>query len=58
MTLLEKCKHEENSITKKFKPLGFDNNHAKDSQSILQLNNEYCKSKKCLNCKIGVYLLQ
>ena len=56
--LLNSLKPEKNTITKKMEAVGFENESAKDSQSLIQLNNEYCMSKKCLNCKIGVYLLQ
>ena len=58
LELLETIKPEKNSITKKFESIGFENGNAKYSQSLIQLNNEYCSLKKCLHCKIGVYLLQ
>lgn len=56
--LLEGLKPESNSVTKKMRSIGFENTTAKDSQALIQLHNEYCGLKKCLNCKIGVYLLQ
>lgn len=58
LELLEKIKPEVNSITKKMSAVGFENDNSKASQSLIQLHNEYCVPKKCLNCKIGVYLLQ
>ncbi len=58
LELLERTKPEQNVITKRFRTLGFENRNAKDSQALIQLNNQYCSMKKCLNCKIGVYLLQ
>lgn len=58
LLLLESLPGEKNNITKKFDDFNVGVLSAKDSQSFIQLNNEFCKKKKCLNCKIGVYLLQ
>jgi hypothetical protein len=56
--LLESMKPERNSITNRYEKIGFVNQSGRDSQSIIQLSKQYCEGKKCLNCKIGVYLLQ
>jgi hypothetical protein len=29
-----------------------------DSQSLIQLKNEYCNKSKCLECRIGIELLK
>lgn len=58
MLLLESLPGEKNRITKKFEDLEVGILSAKDSQSLIQLDDELCRSKRCLNCKIGVYLLQ
>lgn len=55
---LEHIEAEENSIVDKFKLLGINCHNAFDSQSILQLKNEYCSKNKCLNCTIGLHLLK
>lgn len=58
MLILESLPGEVNKITKQFDDLEIGVLSAKDSQSLIQLNNELCEKKNCLNCKIGVYLLQ
>jgi hypothetical protein len=44
---------ESNRIVNSMEEYGFQNKNSFDSQSLLQLNNYYCQSKKCLNCAIG-----
>lgn len=58
MILLESLPAEQNKIVQSFEEMQLSAINAKDSQSLLQLNNEYCAKKKCVTCKIGVYLLQ
>ena len=55
---LEQAPPEKNIITKGFESLQFSNNSAFDSQSFIQLKNEYCCKKLCLNCAIGNGLLK
>lgn len=55
---LESTSAEKNSITKGFEKLGVGNKNAFDSQSLLELKNEYCNRKKCLNCSIGNRILK
>ena len=55
---LENIDPEENSIINKFKLLQVGCNNAFDSQSMLQLKNEYCSTNKCLDCAIGLHLLK
>lgn len=50
---LQECAPEQNRITKGFAALSLENKNSFDSQSMLQLKNEYCAQKKCLNCAIG-----
>ena len=45
---LEEISAEKNSITKGFERLNFSNKNAFDSQSFIQLKNEYCNKKLCL----------
>jgi hypothetical protein len=54
---LEKLPPESNSIVDKYKSAGIDVINAFTSQSILQLNKNYCSQKKCLNCVIGLKIL-
>jgi len=44
---------EKNGITRGFEDLGLVNKTAYDSQAFIQLKNEYCNQKKCLDCHIS-----
>jgi len=55
---LEKVPAESNSITTAFLKVGITNNSAYDSQSLIELKNEYCNQKKCLDCAVGNNLLK
>jgi hypothetical protein len=48
---------ESNSITKGYEILGMENKTAFDSQAWIQLKNEYCDKKRCLQCAIGNKIL-
>ncbi len=54
---LENIKAEKNNITKKWASIGLDVKNAYFSQSLIQLYNEYCLKKRCLNCRIGMKYL-
>ncbi|MCW2118704.1 DUF2851 family protein [Flavobacterium sp. 7A] len=56
--LLSEVQAEKNSILDKFTSFGIKSQNAYDSQSLLQLKNEYCTKSKCLECAIGVDLLK
>ena len=49
---------EKNSITTGFKNLGLRCAKASESQAYLQLKNEYCNHKRCLQCSIGNAILK
>jgi hypothetical protein len=55
---LEDIKAEQNSISKGFASLLVENKNAFDSQALIQLKNEYCNKKRCLDCSIGNKLLR
>ena len=55
---LEEVKAENNSITKGFEKLGIENINARDSQALIELKNEYCKQKRCLDCAVGNAILK
>lgn len=57
LELLTSIKPEKNSITKKWEELGMEIKTAFDSQAMIELYNQYCLKKRCLNCSIGVDLL-
>lgn len=52
--LLEEIPSEKNHIAKKWKENGVRINNAGESQGLIELYNEYCVKKQCLNCKFGV----
>ena len=49
---------EKNGIISKFKDLGILSKNAFDTQALLQLKNNYCAKKRCLQCAIGNNLLK
>jgi hypothetical protein len=55
---LEQTEAEINSITKGFMMLNQENKAAYDSQALIELKNEYCDKKRCLDCAAGNYLLK
>ena len=55
---LEQTSAENNSITKNFQRLDIENKTAFDSQALLELKNEYCDNKRCLDCAIGNAILK
>ena len=55
---LEDTPAEKNVITKGFELTGTANKTAYDSQALIELKNEYCNKKKCLDCAVGNYLLK
>jgi Protein of unknown function (DUF2851) len=55
---LEKTSAENNSIIRRFQQSGIETNNAFDSQSLIELKNEYCNKKRCLDCAVGNWLLK
>jgi hypothetical protein len=56
--LLSNIPSEKNSIIEKFTTFGIKSKNAFQSQSLLELKNEYCNYKKCLQCAVGLELLK
>ncbi|MFY7734330.1 MAG: DUF2851 family protein [Bacteroidia bacterium] len=54
---LEQIIPEKNSIIEFWETLNIKPQNAAQSQALLQLKNEYCANKKCLNCEIGFHIL-
>ena len=55
---LEQVAAEKNHITNAFASLKIENENAFDSQALIQLKNEYCNKKRCLECAVGNRLLK
>lgn len=49
---------EKNAVMDKFNSFGIKSKTAFESQSLLELKNEYCNHKACLKCAVGVELLK
>jgi len=58
LKFLEETSPEINSITKGFQNLGIENKNAFDSQALIELKNEYCSKKRCLECGVGNTILK
>lgn len=56
--LLANVAPEKNSIVDKFNSYGIRAMNAFETQSLLQLKNEYCSHGKCLHCAVGMELLR
>lgn len=56
--LLTDIPAEKNSIIDKFHSFGIKAKNAYETQSLLQLKNEYCNKKRCLECAIGLELMK
>jgi hypothetical protein len=56
--LLNEVAPEKNGIIDKFSSFGVKAKNAFESQSLLQLKNEYCNKSRCLECGIGMELLK
>ncbi|CAN5597753.1 DUF2851 family protein [soil metagenome] len=49
---------ESNAITKQWQSRNIVNKNALDSQALIELKNNYCNEKRCLNCAVGNRLLK
>jgi hypothetical protein len=56
--LMQQVVAEKNSVVTKFDSFGIQSKNALDTQSLLQLKNEYCNKGRCLECVIGTRLLK
>ena len=56
--LLREVEAEKNIIIEKFSNFGIKAKNAFETQSLLQLKNEYCNHGKCLQCAVGIQLLK
>jgi hypothetical protein len=54
---LEFLPPEENKITKLWAGQGLCIDNAFDSQAVIELYNNFCRRKNCLNCNIGINIL-
>jgi hypothetical protein len=57
LVFLENLPAEENIIVDEWKEAGVEAESSFYSQSLIQLRNEYCKKRRCLDCRIGSKLV-
>ncbi|NLR93120.1 DUF2851 family protein [Flammeovirga agarivorans] len=57
LDLLESIPPENNKITRLWKEYKLKNSNSLDSQSLIELFNNYCTKKRCLECSIGHHLI-
>ena len=56
--LIQQVSSEKNSIISKFSELKVKSKNALESQALIELKNNYCTKKRCLQCAIGSSLLK
>jgi len=57
ISFLEEIIPEENSIIREWINAGIGSESAFFTQALIQLTNEYCKKRRCLDCRIGNRLI-
>ena len=57
VNILENIHPEENSLINEWKSSGIDSESAFYTQGLIQLRNEYCRKRRCLDCRIGSKLI-
>ncbi|AZJ35141.1 DUF2851 family protein [Tenacibaculum singaporense] len=58
LQLIQQLRPEKNSIINKFSELKIEAKNAFETQALLELKNNYCIKKRCLQCVIGNSLLK
>jgi hypothetical protein len=57
LSFLEELPPEENSILDEWREAGIEAESSFYSQALIQLRNEYCKKRRCLECRLGSKLV-
>ena len=57
VAILRQTPGESNTIISQWRTLGLNSKTAFDSQALIELQNNYCSKKRCLECTIGVSLI-
>ena len=58
LQLLEEIPSEENNILRLWEGFGLHSKTAFDSQALIELHNNFCARRRCLDCNIGFSLLK
>jgi hypothetical protein len=56
--LLQQLPAEQNKITRTWSSLGLNVKTAFDSQALIELYNNFCQKRQCLNCSVGISILK
>ncbi len=56
--LLQQVPAEHNKIMRTWSALGLKVKTAFDSQALIELHNNFCEKRQCLNCSIGISILK
>jgi hypothetical protein len=57
LSFLDEMAPEENVIIEEWGRVGISPVSASDTQALIQLKNEYCRRRRCLDCRIGARLI-
>lgn len=57
IAILQQIPGESNAVTLQWKSLGLKHKSAFDSQALIELQNNYCMKRRCLDCTIGISLI-
>jgi len=57
LSFLDKIEPEKNIIIEEWGKAGITPVSAADTQALIQLRNEYCRKRRCLECRIGAKLI-
>lgn len=55
--LLSQLPPEDNAVIRRWRSSGVTAANAAESQALLQLDKNYCQSRRCLQCRIGYYII-
>ncbi len=58
LQMLEGLPAEDNNIVRMWKGYGWSAAHAGSTQSLIQLYNNYCAGKRCLECAVGLSIIR
>lgn len=58
LQLLSQLPAEGNAVVRRWEVLGIKPANAAESQALLQLYSNYCSPRRCLECRIGHYILK
>ena len=58
VSLLSQLPPEDNAIIRRWRDYGICPDNAAESQALLQLDNNYCRNRRCLECRIGYQILK